>query len=237
MADPFHLTIASIFRDAVGYLPRYLSQVDGLLRGAGRAHLVWLEGDSRDGTRAQLERAAETFRERYGTLTTLTRYDTGGPLWPSIDHAPRWKQLASCWNRNMVAVQPSQIVVFAESDLIWQPETVWRLVELVDHRNAPAGGAPFDVVYGALFHQAGHFYDTHATVSAGQHWSIHPPFVPAEAIRDDRFVKVDSAGGLIVTRGCVIEQWCDDWSDDGCVLRFADHCRQYVDLGSRVTHP
>jgi hypothetical protein len=229
MTDRFDLTIASIFRDSCGYLPRYLAQVDGVLRACGPAHVVWLEGDSRDGTRVKLSTAAAQFTARYGAEVTLTQFDVGGPYWPSIDHGDRWKQLSTCWNENLKHITPSKHVMFVEADLIWDVSAVWYLIDDLKR---------MDVAYAALFHQSGSYYDTHSHMTNGQHWTVNPPFYPAEAeVKDGRYVPVESAGGLIMTSGETFGRACQGWSEDGCVLQFGPNATQYVDLEVRAIHP
>lgn len=230
-ADRYDLIIASIFRDSCGYLARYFAQVESVLQTGKRVGFCWLEGDSRDGTFTQLESAMNRLGDRYDCETTLVKYDVGGPYWPSIDHADRWKQLANVWNRNLSLLRlvPAQHVMFVESDLIWQAEHVQALLSNL---------AFMDVAYGALFKANGTFYDTHATVTNGEHWTVHPPYYPPNTqLVDGQWVPVETSGGMIVTTGDVVQNECQGWSEDGCVLQFSPELTTYVDMSVRVIHP
>lgn len=221
----YDLTICSIFRDSTSYLERYADQVVEVLAHFPQSHLIWLEGDSQDGT----PQALAALADRLAADVTLLTYDTGGPYWPSIDHSLRWQQLEACWNRNLRYLEPSALCICVESDLMWDWSTVARCLE---------GLASWDVVYPMLMKRgAGSewFYDTNAFQRAGQHFSMHPPVIPDwEATSGERFVPVSTGGGLILTRYELLRQ--AQWRDN-CVLHFPDGTRLAVDTQTRIYHP
>jgi len=99
MNQEFNLSIFSIFRESEKYLDRYFKQVlEAFHINGGRCHAIWLEGDSEDQTFSKLSEAKQHF-ESQGHAVTLIKFDLKGPLWPAINHANRWLQLATCWNK------------------------------------------------------------------------------------------------------------------------------------------
>ena len=129
----FELTILSIFRQSAAYLPRYFSQVQKAFElRQGPCHAVWLEGDSQDETYSLLKSEKEKL-ESLGHTVTLIKFDLKGPHWSStVNHSNRWAQLATCWNKCMEGLQPSKITVCVESDLIWEPSVIGKIIGKLD---------------------------------------------------------------------------------------------------------
>lgn len=229
MSAPYDLTILSIFRDAAGYLDTYLSQLRAVLPSFGHARLCWLEGDSADDTRERLRVAAREFVNDFGAAVSLTRLDTGGPYWPSIDHADRWQQLATCWNANLAQLKPTRLAVCVESDLVWSADALTRCAAYVTEGVA-------DVMSPLLmcgWHPST-FYDTHATILPdGRPFSHRPPYVPDHD--GSRLVRVATAGGLIVTTGERLAQ--ARWGEHDCILHFPEGTDWRADLETTIVHP
>src|SRR5579859_6757463 len=200
------LTILSIMRNSTPYLSRYLSQLSSAFAHFHYPHLVVCEGDSDDGTRERLE--SLDLRANF----TLLRLDTGGPLWPSVSHPSRWRQLETVWNACLDALEPTRIAVCVESDLIWDWPTLEALITHVENGLCDVACALVmrDTPQTGLY-----FYDTNAFTRDGAHFSNYLPYHPALA-GGERFVELDTGGGMLVTTYATLRR--ARWKDQ-CVLR------------------
>jgi len=184
-----NIALCSAFRDAAAYLPRYLRQVDALGQALAergdRFAMVWGDGDSIDHTRERLIVAAQ------GIRWPVHRVDCthGGARYGSVVNAERFRQLAFV-GRQIFATVPAgaDVVIYVESDLIWQLETMLGLIEHVKppapiipiepvYKRAPvvAAVAPMIILQRAGW-QRGTWYDTHAFVADGVHFEHRPPW-------------------------------------------------------------
>lgn len=123
-----NVTLCSAFRNATPYLNRYLGQVAGFYEALGaQGHAlrcVWGEGDSTDQTRAALAAARTMW------LTTIVDCTHGGPVYGSIEHEQRFRQLAYVGNQIWAAIpEDTDAVIYVESDLIWEPATLVKLLD------------------------------------------------------------------------------------------------------------
>ncbi len=126
------IVLASMFRDAEGYIDRYFSQIEGL-REFADVTLVVAEGDSTD----------NTYNELKGRLTgddILVKLDHGGKRYGSVDHPQRWADIASVVK--VILQNVSKVIhnadafVWIESDLVWTPSALAVLID--DVRTVPA---------------------------------------------------------------------------------------------------
>lgn len=209
------------------YLPRYFEQMLKTSERFEKMRVVVLEGDSTDQTRELLELA----REQAPTHPTapfqldVVRYDTGGPYWPSVDHEDRWRQLATCWNRCLAELQPTQYAVCVESDLVWDVETLSRLLELIGE---------WHVVYPLLWStQDDVLYDIWGFRKNGLRFSPSPPHHPEWD--GSPVFQVDTGGGMIVTTGDVMAK--ARWADEMCILKFPPEYWLGAVMRERVYHP
>ena len=112
--------LASIFRDSAAYVDRYFAQVDAL-----RQHipvtLYLAEGDSTDGTWVVLN-------ERTTDDDYLFQIAHGGPKFGSVNNPQRWKQIAYVCNGLLDSIPQQGNLIYVESDLIWEPETMLTLL-------------------------------------------------------------------------------------------------------------
>lgn len=224
------LTILSIFRNSTAYLDRYAWQVQSICEQFdGTVHFCWLEGDSDDReTYLELQQLERDIAYYWGATVTMTTYDHGGPMYPSIDHPDRWRQLSGVWNCNLLRLGPTRYAVCVESDLIWQPSD---MLTMLDHIQSGI----CDVAYPLLMlRDTNQFYDTHAYKAPdGTGWSAWPPYAPGWD--GTRFVPVSQAGGMVVARGDVMQ--AARWGDDDCVLHFPEGTRCMVDMHTWIRHP
>lgn len=123
-----NVTLCSAFRNATPYLPRYLDQcyqLDALLYTQGHSlRFVWGEGDSTDATLKTLESFMGLFK---ATIVDCTH---GGQVYGSIESWLRFKQLSHVGNVIWAAIpKDTDAVIYVESDLIWEPATLVKLLE------------------------------------------------------------------------------------------------------------
>jgi hypothetical protein len=229
------LTIGSIFRNATGYLKHYFDQVvqlHGHLYPLSAVQLVLVEGDSTDSTWDDLSAQIERIRP-LGIRSRLVKREHGGPVFGSIDNEQRWRNISYACNgvfENLPKVFDAMIYV--ESDLLWQPQTVLALVE---HLKTVPAVSPMS------FHRDGFFYDIWGYRRNGICFTPSPPYHPDLAGAPDNLLPIDSAGSCIAMRAEVARQARFAYPEQG-ILGF---CRSIYDHGyslhldpnQRVIHP
>lgn len=187
------VTLCSIFRDSAAYVHRYLLQVQGL-RETMDVRLVVTEGDSSDTTYEDLASS--------GVEMELHRFDHGGPRFASIDHPQRWDQIAKAVRFTLDQVgDPGDALIWVESDLIWQPNTLHALTN--DLLLEPAV-APMVMADGEE-----RFYDIWGFRRDGIPFSPgHPFYTQSSPYGADGLVKIDSCGSCWATN----DDWWRTWS-------------------------
>ncbi len=187
--------LASIFRNATGYVDRYFEQVAAL-----REHLdvsLWIaEGDSVDGT-------YELLGSYMTPDCTLLKIDHGGRRFSSVDNPERWNQIATVWNTLLDKLPQDGPLILVEADLIWEPETMLGLLDML--QNPPCFAASPQSLKGDRF------YDTwgYRTVTGEMFGS--EPLDPNGPIQ-----QLGSAGSCIVMRPEVYRD-CRFGENDGIV--------------------
>jgi len=195
-----NITLCSAFRSSYDYLRRYYQQALSLrdrLQARGDAlRFVWGEGDSVDGTLTILRIMA-------GELGIAQIVDCahGGPAFGSVVNMERFRQLAYVASRVWAAIPAdSDVVVWVESDLIWDASTMSSLIDRVTEY-----GAISPMVY---LERKGwkrwSFYDTFCFVLNGQHFEHHPPY--HAGYHPDQPFRVDSAGSCMAIRGDIAKR-------------------------------
>lgn len=153
---------------------------------------VWGEGDSIDDTLVSLKHATRTYPAK------IVDCAHGGGAYGSVVKAERFRQLAHVGNTIWAAIPAdADVVVYVESDLIWQAETIMRLID-----NVATGGLDA-VVPKIILRRAGWpahtFYDRWAYRYRGQHFSHHRPYF--QGYKADQLTRIDSAGSCMAIRG------------------------------------
>lgn len=228
-----NIAIGSAFRNAAGpQVERFLRQVCALSLHAGKGHRVRViaaEGDSVDGTAMDLVAQAR----HLGVPLELIVCAHGGPWFGSTETPERMAALTKVGNAILCGVRPDDdVLVYVESDLLWDAHTIGSLVDIAHERRHGA-----DVVAPLVF--AGElFYDIYAFRKGGRRFSPFPPYHPD--LRPNGLTSVDSAGSCLVMRaeiarevqmpdGGVLVGWCD-------AARQRGHCVA-VHTGFSVRHP
>lgn len=221
-----NVTLCSAFRNTVPYLPRYFAQIDGLdhalYEQGHKLTFVWGEGDSADGTKKALLAA------RYRFQATVVDCTHGGKVYGSVVNVQRFRQLAYVGRRIFAAIpDDADVVVYCESDLVWEPATLVALIERV------ASGECAVIAPMVFLRRDGWpvdppaFYDVFAYRADGQHFTHQPPYHPAYVA--DRPFQVDSVGSCVVMRGEIARRLIFDEQ-----TIFPDLCRQIRAGGDSV---
>lgn len=221
------LVMASIFRNAEGYVDRYFEQVNRL-RDEIPVRLVIAEGDSSDDTLLLLER-----KIRDGDV--LLKVDHGGPEYGSIDNPNRWAQIAYVCNAvlDQLNMADDDRLIYVESDLAWPVDTMLRL-----HSDLDTVGAVAAMSFRASMEQ---FYDIWGHVGLdGVQFSHHAPYHSSLAgLKYGALTAIQSAGSCIAVRGEVVNAGVK-FSEEDCIRGFCrtirDHTALYVDTGAEVFH-
>lgn len=180
------ILLTSVFRDSTSYVQRYLQQVADLRAATTTPiHVVAVEGDSEDDTYELLAKSPE--------IDTLLVCEHGGQKWGSIDHPMRWRQIATACNTALCAAvrlsEPEDVWLYVESDLLWSPLTMLKLISDLD--NVPAV-APMSMM-------GGRFYDIWGHRKDGRGFSAHPPYYPGWERDSHTLSQIDSAGSCWAT--------------------------------------
>jgi hypothetical protein len=179
------MILVSIFRDSAGYVDRYAAQVEKLRTSLDeRLHCITIEGDSTDST-------AQDLRD-YGFQVLTVEH--GGPRFGSIDNPLRWRQIAVvcnvAWCAALREVNPGEAIIYVESDLVWDAETMVALKARLQTHPAVATMS---------FHEGTNvFYDIWGHRKNGDWFTPQPPYHPG---LDGDLVEIDSAGSCFAVRG------------------------------------
>ena len=224
-----NVTLCSAFRNSCGYLPRYLDQchqLDALLHAQGHSlRFVWGEGDSTDQTLKTLQAATYRFK---AAIVDCTH---GGQVYGSVESWARFKQLSHVGNVIWAAIpEDTDAVIYVESDLIWEPAT---LVKLLDALTVYPAVAPMVMDSPP----AETYYDTWGSRCDGtrfvKRWPYHA------ALLGNQMLKMDSAGSCIAIRW-KLAQWLhfpDDCFVGFCPELYAQGGELWLDPSLTVFHP
>lgn len=219
-----NVTLCSAFRNATPYLSRYFAQVDALdtaLHERGdRLTFVWGEGDSTDATLATLQAATYRFRAK------VVDCSHGGPEFGSVIDSQRFRQLAHVGRRIWAAIPAdADEVLWVESDLIWEAQT---LVALLDDLMSFDAVAPAIVLDRAGWPRNGSiFYDTYCFVRHSARFDHRKPW---HSDNDGHTpLQMDSVGSCVAMRGYIAKGLL---FDDRTI--WPDLCRQINDRNAGV---
>ena len=193
-----NVIIASIFRDSSSYLPRYFNQVATLAleleRRGDALSIVAAEGDSADDT----EEALRSSLRRFNSIFKMRRFlkaEHGGQRYGSVDVDERWRNISFVCNALLAQIEEMpdhQVVLYVESDLIWDSETMLKLIDGLERQHT-------DAIVPLCIHQpTGLFYDTWGYRADAIRFTQHKPYHAMLAHDDGRTLyHIDSAGSCI----------------------------------------
>lgn len=231
-----YLTILSIFRQSEGYLQRYLDQVErafDLIQKPCRA--VWLEGDSTDQTYTLLQEAKERFESK-GHTVTLIQFPIGGIKWESTNAPSRWNQIATCWNRCLQELTPSDFTICVESDLIWPADIVQKLSAKLDANHHVV--APMLMIdQSEKIMKMPWFYDIWGFSRGGKKFRSTWPYWVKDTtlIEEKELLQVQTAGGMLVST--YPHQSKAHWDLNTCIMKYSAETRIFMDKTLKIYHP
>jgi hypothetical protein len=214
------IVLASMFRDSVHYFDDYFVRCMMLkeaLRLCGHSlRYIWVEGDSTDHT---WERLHEVVYGK-GLDTTIIKVEHG-KTWTraySPDISVRWEALSFVCNAALDKLKPEDdVLIWVESDLLWNPSVMLMLLE---HLKTVPAVAPM------IFAQNGVFYDVHGFRKDARRFDVVAPYHPALApggLGNGQLVRIDCAGSCLIMRGEVAR-----------AIRFGDGDVHTVGLGLSI---
>lgn len=228
--------VASAFRNAAGQqITRWMDQVINLRSELRQKHFCYLravavEGDSRDATRAQLQALADKMKPQFELEIVTCNH--GGPVYGSIESLQRMEALSKVGNAIFDSVRDNDdILVYVESDLIWDGTTISALVDHVVTGEV-------DIVAPLIF-AGDNFYDVYAY--RGLDGSRFSPFPPYHAsLTQSGLTEVSSVGSCLVMRGEIARKirivnngalvgWCEQAREQGYKI--------WVDPSLSIRHP
>jgi hypothetical protein len=235
MAQMKNVAMLSAFRNTQpANIERYFKQASAYRnalkeRGWG-FRLRVVEGDS---TNDDVWRNVIKTAAKYDLTCYLHDASHGGPVFGSVVSEERFKALSKVGNTMLGLVQPDDdIVVYIESDLIWNPETLLRLGSLVLDTHLD--------ILSPLIMAGNDFYDVWAF--RGLDGANFAPFKPYHSCLNEYsyLTEVQSVGSCLVMRGEVARE-CRI-VDDECLVGFCRDARNkgyrvWVDPYSKVYHP
>ena len=227
----YELTILCIMRNSTGYLDRFVSQVNAVFDAHQPAHLIITEGDSDDGTKERLAQIAAHDDNTVHADVTVVELDTGKPMMiGSANHPARWWMLETAWNECLRHLEPTKYAVCVESDLIWSPNV---LEKMLTHLDAGKGDVVLPMLMGETPSRGHYYYDIHANKAGGISFQNYPPYHPSLK-PDEQFLTLDHGGGMLVTYGETLSK--AHWANE-CILQWPMGMHIVMDTQAEILHP
>ena len=213
-----NVAFGSAFRNSGGPgSMRYFEQIAAYrdVVSEHQVRAIVVEGDSTDNTREALTLAARYHRVEIDLVTC----NHGGPVYGSTEQPERFQALSKVGNAIFDAVRSDDdALVYVESDLRWEPETVRQLVNMATNYVGYDVIAPM-VMAGTVLYDIWGFRGLD-----GRRFSPFKPYHPDYS--PDRVFEVGSVGSCLVMRGhvarlCRIRNdyclvgWCEDAREKG----------------------
>jgi hypothetical protein len=211
----------SAFRNSQRNVPAYLDRVAAYACefSGDPVRVSAVEGDSRDRTRAALRQEAE--RRNLGLEVVVCEH--GQREFGSTEEPDRLAALSKVGNAILSSVRvDDDVLVYVESDLMWDVQTIRTLVLLAHRRR---GG--FDV-FSPMVMAGEAFYDIWGFRKDGSRFGPFYPYHPG-IDHSAPLVEIDSAGSCLVMRGEVAQQ-CRI-RNNYCLVGF---CEDVRDRGFRI---
>lgn len=198
------IAVCSIFMNSVTYLDTYFAQI-GDLSKSQELSLVLTEGDSSDDTWNEL-------KARWTPGMYMQQIHHGGPHFGSVDNAQRWEQIARVVRPTVnraLELEPDA-VLWVESDLVWDADTMSKLIESVTE--AP-GRTSCPMVFADTTPR---FYDIWGYRLNGKGFLAHPPYFPEDPTHftqpGSNLVHIDSCGSCFATSDLqTLAEWDGHW--------------------------
>ena len=216
-----NIVVGSAFRNSAHNAPAYMRRVRALqdyVANSAAVRVAAVEGDSHDNTCNALLAAARVV----DIPLHIFEASHGGPVFGSTEQPERMRALSYVGNTILDAVNPDDdVLVYVESDLLWEPATLWTLIDRLqwDH--------DFDVLSPLVF-AGNNFYDVWGFRGAdGERFA---PFAPYHAqLHPTDVTPVSSVGSCLVMRASVARSKAR--MSTGALVEFCSNAR---DLGYMI---
>lgn len=189
-----NIVIVSAFRNCESRVSHYFDQVRSFQHHAGirnPVRVIAVEGDSTDKTESEIIRQSLLDDS---LSVQFVKYNHGQRPFTSTEDPDRLSALTGVMKTGMSAVDIDRdhIVLYVESDLIWNPHQVGSIIDIVSR-----GDGGFDIVAPLVF-AGDKFYDIWAFRKDGKRFS---PFFPYHKdLNSHGLTEVDSVGSCLVFR-------------------------------------
>jgi hypothetical protein len=226
------IVLCSLFANSVssGHLDYYIPQVISLkeMLPADRLRFIWVWGDSQDDTGKTLGEVAD----REGLDATIVEHSHGLGVFPSTESSERFKVLSGVGNAGLEHLRETDdCIVWIESDLQWDGETI---VSLVDHVKDG-----LDIVVPFIrFAFTGQFYDIFAYRGLDEKRFLPDP--PYHSEYTGKLMELSSAGSCVVMKGeCARKA---RFTPESCFVGLLQNLRKdgyhlWMDPELEVVHP
>lgn len=235
-----NIAVISLFRNASSYIQNYFDQLliwNEQLKEFGHSLTPILGyGDSDDGTEEMLFEECKNLD--YSILLDVSH---GGPIYGSVVHPERFKQLSDSANRLWRLIpSDADVVALIESDLEWEPETMMALLRgLKLYQSAKSFGPKRFIISPLVLNKDRTFYDTWAFRKDKTHFQAQPPY-HSKFHPKGRYSDMDSVGSCFFMTGNlkhlvsfpekdVVVGLCRSAKENGAEI--------YIDRESKVYHP
>jgi hypothetical protein len=187
-----NIAVGSAFRNSQGRMLRYFEQLTALIQHAGplnHVRLIAAVGDCTDDTRGEVERRSVNA----GVSLQFVKCDHGQRVFASTEEQDRLDALTIVGNAILGGVdETDDVLVYVESDLIWNPHTIGTLIDVAYERRDN-----FDIVAPMVMADK-YFYDIFAFRKDGERFG---PFFPYHGgLQVQGITEIDSAGSCLVMR-------------------------------------
>jgi len=203
--------ICLLFKDSILWLDQFIDCIESLVKDKPDDiiyHLSIIHGDSKDGTDGSLKRH---------TADLLSEYKARGlkikmVSLPLPSRLNRIERLAVLRNACivMVDIEDYDYVLAADTDVMFEPHAIQRLIEDIQNDELNAGiVAPMVMIEGAEKGGKEYFYDTWVFRIAGKMFTSAEPYIPAGISPDiaTGVFEVDSAGSFYIARADIFSRY------------------------------
>jgi len=252
-----NIAIASAFRNSFNRIPEYVARVATLVavHPSDHFHLIWVWGDSTDGTVTQLNDHAGLITDRFGgqVSVAVVEHSHGGPVWGSVVSAERFAALSGLFNKMLDSVpEVADTVVWVESDLVWDIRTMGALIAytLNDHQMSVDMVAP--LTFAGPYHydtwgcrgldgqQFSPFSPYHSSLTPFFDSLMKPKDYAQQSVIEYLLFEVSSVGSCVAMVGELARRI--RIVDGGAIVEFCARAREagyriFVDPSLRVMHP
>lgn len=220
--------MGAIFQNSTKYADRFTAQYHSLLAYAHEHTFepILVEGDSTD-DEATWIKLNNSFSGK------VTKRSHGGKVFSSVDHPERWKQVSYACDGVLERVRPEHdALLWAEADLIWEPQTAFALISRLSEVPAVC----------AMVMKGNQFYDTWGFRRNGIHFSGPAPYHPCMRTPvPNGLVEIDSGGAFWAVRGEIARN-CRYRPPELSIVGFWQEAKKlghklWVDPKLQVQHP